>query len=121
MYQLEKCNLKTFGQAVREARESRGMTREQLAEGLDLSARYIMYIETRGQHPGLQKLYEIATLFNISVDQFFFPDSAINKTTHRRQLDSILDDMGDDDLAVVSATAKALQEIKTQRVQKTEM
>jgi len=112
MYQRKQCNLKAFGQAVREARESRGMTREHLAEGLDLSARYIMYIETRGQHPGLQRLYELATLFNISIDQFFFPDSSGSKTTLRRQIDSLLDDMDDSDLAVINATAKAIHESK---------
>jgi len=112
MYQLEKCNMKAFGQAVREAREGRGWTREYLAEGLDLAARYIMYIETRGQHMSLQRLYEISTLFNISVDQFFFPDAAANKTTRRRQLDAMLDGMDDADLAIVSATAKAVTDSK---------
>ena len=110
MYQREKCNLKAFGQAVREARESRGWSREYLAERLDLAPRYIMYIETRGQHPSLQRLYEMSTLFGISIDQFFFPDSTASKTTRRRQLDIMLDSMDDEALSIVSATAKALQE-----------
>ena len=104
--------MKAFGLAVRKARESRGLTREQLAEGLDLAERYIMYVETRGQHLSLQRLYEIATLFNISIDQFFFSDSTTSKTTRRRQLDAMLDSMSDSDLAIVSATAKALVEAR---------
>ena len=39
MYQREKCDMKAFGQAVREAREGRGWTREELAEKLDLAER----------------------------------------------------------------------------------
>ena len=112
MYQKAKCNMKAFGRAVREARESRGLTREKLAEMLDLTPRYLMYVETRGQHMSLQKLYEIATMFNISVDQYFFPDTSESKTTRRRQLDNILDNMDDYDLSIVSATAQAITEGK---------
>ena len=88
MYPKEKFDMTAFGQAVKEARENLGLSREKLAEKLDLAPRYIMYIETRGQHPSLQKLYEIATLFNISIDQFFFPNNTESKTTPRRQLDA---------------------------------
>ena len=115
MYPKEKFDMTAFGQAVKEARESLGLSREKLAEKLDLAPRYIMYIETRGQHPSLQKLYEIATLFNISIDQFFFPDNTESKTTHRRQLDAMLDSMDEKDLSVITATVKAMQESKTTR------
>jgi len=112
MYSKEKFDMSAFGQAVKEAREGKGWSREKLAEMLDLAPRYIMYIETRGQHPSLQKLYEIATLFNISIDQFFFPYTTGSKTTHRRQLDAMLDSMGEKDLSVITATVKAMQETK---------
>ena len=112
MYQSNKVDMRAFGQAVKEARENKGLSREKLAEMLDLSPRYVMYIETRGQHPSLQKLYEIATLFNISIDQFFFPDKTESKTTSRRQLDAMLDGMSDKDLSVIAATVKAMQEAK---------
>ncbi len=112
MYSKEKVDMRAFGKAVKEARESRGWSREQLAETLDLAARYIMYIETRGQHPSLQKLYEIATLFHISIDQFFYPDSSESKPTLRRQLDAMLDGMDDKELQVMAGTARAIQEAK---------
>ena len=112
MYKREKCDMKAFGQAVKEARENKGMPREKLAEMLDLSPRHVQYIETRGQHPSLQKLYEIATLFNISIDQFFFPDATESKNTNRRQLDAMLDSMDEKELTVVTATVKAMQKVK---------
>ena len=68
--------------------------------------------ETKGQHPSVQRLYEIVTLLNISVDNFFFSDTSENKTTQRRQLDAVLDGMSEKDLAVVFATAKAIQDNK---------
>jgi len=112
MYHMERLDLKTFGQAVQEARENKGLKRERLAEILDLSPRHTQYIETRGQHPSLQKFYEIVTFFNISVDNFFFPDNTESKTSQRRQLDAILDGMDEKELSVILATAKSLREIK---------
>jgi len=112
MYQKERLNMRAFGLAVMEAREGKGWSREQLAEMLDLSARHIMYVETRGQHPSVQRLYELAALFNISIDQYFFPDTAKGKTTQRRQLDAMLDTMGEKDLSVVTATVKAMNKTK---------
>jgi hypothetical protein len=53
------------------------------------------------------------TLLNISADQFLFPCNDETKTTKRRQLDAVLDDMDDKDLSVIFATAHAMQEIKT--------
>ena len=53
MYLKQKVDMTAFGQAVKEARESKGWSREKLAEMLDLAPRYIMYIEMRGQHMSL--------------------------------------------------------------------
>ena len=112
MYQKEKLDLRTFGRTVQEAREGKGLKREKLAEMLDLSPRHTQYIETRGQHPSLQKFYEIATLFDISIDNIFFPDTTKSKTTQRRQLDAMLDSMDEKDLSVITATAKAMKKVK---------
>ena len=106
---MEKLNLRAFGQAVQEAREEQGLKREKLAEMLDLSTRHTQYIETRGQHPSLQKFYEIVTLFNISVDSFFFPDTTKSKTTQRRQLDAMLDSI---DYKKYNSNKKSYYEIR---------
>jgi transcriptional regulator with XRE-family HTH domain len=112
MYKQHEPYLTTFGQAVKEARESRNLTREKLAEMLDLSARHVQYIETRGQRPSLEKFYKIVTLLNISVDRLFFPENNESKTTQRRRIDAILDGMDENDLSVVAATVTAMQKAK---------
>ena len=61
-----------------------------------ISPRYLDNIETKGQHPSLQIFYELVARYNISVDQFFFPDNEAEKSTQRRQLDKILDNMSED-------------------------
>ena len=112
MYQHKKVDLKDFGRAVKEAREQRGISRETLAEMLERSTRHIQYIETRGQHPSVQILYELAVFFNISIDQFFFPDNTESKDTSRRRLDAMLDGMDDKELHIVTGTAIAIQEAR---------
>ena len=113
MYNINgKLDLTAIGQAVKNARENQNLTREKVAEMLELAPRYLMSIENTGQHPSLQKFYEIVKLFDISVDQFFFPETSESKTSCRRQLDKILDSMDDNDLTVVMATAKAIQKYK---------
>lgn len=69
-------------------------------------------IKNKGQHPSFQVFYELATLFKISVDHFFFPDAIIVKSTRRRQLDDLLDGLDDNDLIIMEGTAKGISEAK---------
>ena len=89
----EKFDFKAFGQAIKAARKTKGISRNQLADTLNIAPRYIASIENSGQHPSLQILYELVTLLDVSVDQFFFPEREQEKSTRRRQLDTMLDTM----------------------------
>lgn len=112
MHKKDKYDFSALGQAIKTARESKGWTRERLAQEVDLAPRYIMSIENKGQHPSIQVFYELVTLLDISVDQVFFPHKDVEKTTRRRQLDSQLDKLDEADLIIVAATAKGIQEAK---------
>ena len=89
-------DFKALGQAIKEARTTAGMTREQLGSKLNLAPRYIVSIENEGQHPSLQVLYELVTLFNISVDQFIF-EKKPERSTLRRQVDGLIDSISERD------------------------
>ena len=65
----EKFDFKAFGQAIKAARKAKGISRNQLADKLNIAPRYIASIENSGQHPSLQILYELVTLLDVSVDQ----------------------------------------------------
>ena len=71
---------------------------------------YIASIENSGRHPSLQIFYELVTFLDMSVDQFFFPNEETNKSTGRRQLNSLLADMSSRDLMIMTATTKGIQE-----------
>lgn len=111
---VEKYNFKALGQAIKEARNAKGMSRNQLADIMNIAPRYIASIENSGQHPSLQIFYELVTILDVSVDQFFFPDKESNKSTQRRQLESLLDEMSDKDLIIMTATAKGIKEAKSE-------
>ena len=56
--------------------------------------------------------YDLVTRYHISVDQFFFLDNSAEKSTQRRQLDSMLDIMDNKDLTIMTATAKGILKAK---------
>lgn len=66
----EKQILKKFGERVRQLRNKKGLTQQQLAELADLEYKYIQRIE--GKNPpsiGLLKLLKIAKSLNVSLNQ----------------------------------------------------
>ena len=89
-----------FGQAIKAARTGRNESRKKVSDEMNISPRYLANIENKGQQPSLQIFYDI------SVDQFFFPDKTAEKSTQRRQLDTLLDSMSDKGIRIVTATAK---------------
>ena len=101
-----------FGKAIKEARTKRGESRKNVSDDMDISPRYLANIENKGQQPSLQIFYELVTRYDISVDQFFFPDRSADKTTQRRQLDTLLDGMSNKGLHIVTETAKAIVEVE---------
>jgi transcriptional regulator with XRE-family HTH domain len=108
----ELYDFRAFGLAIKEARTKRGMTRDEASALIPIDPRYLTNIENKGQHPSLQVLYKLVTLFNLSVDQFFYPGIEPGKSTQRRQLDSILDGLNDKDLIIVEATARGIKQSK---------
>ena len=76
-----------------------------------ISPRYLANIENKGQHPSLQIFFELMLRYNISVDQFLL-DTPTQKDTKRRQLDALLDDMSDNGIRIVTATAKEISEVE---------
>ena len=109
-----KYDFKAFGQAIKEARKAKGISRNQLADRLNIAPRYIASIENSGQHPSLQIFYDLVTLLDVSVDAFFFPIKVTDKSTQRRQLDSLLDEVSDQGLRIVTATAREVKEVETE-------
>ena len=94
-----------IGLAIKRAREASGMTQEQLAYIVDRAPRTIMYNENDGQHPSLNTFYQMVTMFDISVDQYFYPSK--NKGSEcRKRIDAMLNALDEKELKIVEATGK---------------
>ena len=111
----DKYDFRAFGLAIKKARMKKGLTREQVGTMIEIDPRYLTNIENKGQHPSLQIFYELVARYNISVDQFFFPNNEAEKSTQRRQLDTLLDNMSDAGLRIVAATAKEVVEVESEK------
>lgn len=109
-----KFDFMPIGQAIKNAREAKKITREQLAGLLGIEPRHIQAIENEGQHPSFQLFVRLITMFDISADQYIFPDKQAEKTTLRRQVDALLDTFGDKELTVIEGTANGLCKAKEQ-------
>jgi hypothetical protein len=75
-----------------------------------------MYFENRGQHPSLNTFYQIVTLLDISVDQFFYPDRQNGESDCRQHIDRLLNKMDEKELTVMEATAEGLQKARETEV-----
>ena len=101
-----------IGQAIKKARTSQGMTKEQLARIVDYDPRHLQAIENEGQYPSLELFIQLVTMFNISVDEYIFPQKEVKRSSVRRRLDAQLDILDDRELSVIEATVNGLCKAK---------
>ena len=111
----DKYDFRAFGLAIKSARKKQNLTREQVGAMIEIDPRYLTNIENKGQHPSLQVFYDLVSLLNISVDEFFLPASDLEKSTRRRQLEKRLDNLSDKDLVIMESVADGI--IKSKEVE----
>ena len=97
-------DFRPLGLAIREAREKAGLSRNDLGDKVFYGKRHIADIENIGKHPSFQLFHDLVTMFNISVDEYFYPAKNIEKSTTRRQIDSSLDLLSDNELKIIQGT-----------------
>ena len=119
MYQdTRRLDFHALGREIKRKREAKGWTQEYLAQLVDRTPRSIMYFENRGQHPSLNTFYQIVTLLDISVDQFFYPDRQNSESDCRQHIDRLLNTMDEKELTVMEATAEGLQKARETEVKR---
>ena len=101
-----KFDFHDIGMEIKRKREAKGMTQEQLAYVIDRDPRTVMYNENDGQHPSLNTFYQMITMFDISVDQFFYPDMSADAACKKR-IDILLNSLDEKDLRLVEALIRS--------------
>ena len=94
-------DFRPLGLAIREARERAGLSRNDLGDKVFYGERHIADIENTGSHPSFQLFHDLVTMFNISVDEYFYPEKKIAKSTTRRQIETSLDLLSDNELKII--------------------
>ena len=67
----DRYDFRAVGQSIKEARKRQGLTREQVGAAIEIDPRYLTNIENKGAHPSLQVLYDLVSLLDVSLDEYF--------------------------------------------------
>ena len=108
----DKYDFRALGFAIKEARKKRGLTREQVGAMIEIDPRYLTNIENKGQHQSLQVLYDLVSLLNVSVDEFFLPTDNMIKSSRRRQLEEKINQLTDTDLVIMESVIDGIMKYK---------
>ena len=106
----DKYDFRAFGLKIKEARVKQGLTREQVGGLIEIDPRYLTNIENKGQHPSIQVLYDLVSLLHVSVDEFFLPANDLVKSTRRLQVEKLMDNFIDKELALMEALTNGINE-----------
>jgi transcriptional regulator with XRE-family HTH domain len=104
----DRFNFRPIGAAIKKARMERKLSREALAEMCDISEGYVKAIENSGRNPGFQVFWKLVTMFNISVDEYFYRDRAPATDSRRRKVLGMIREIGNDDVYIVESLVKGL-------------
>lgn len=105
-----KLDFMPIGQDIKRGREAKGVTREQLSEITGYAPRHIQAIENEGQTPSVDLLFQLAEMFDVSLDRHIFGDRDTVKSSIRRRVDTLLDGLADKDLVIVEAVIKGIHQ-----------
>jgi transcriptional regulator with XRE-family HTH domain len=108
----DKYDFRALGLAIKESRMKQGLTREQVGGLIEINPRYLTNIENKGQHPSIQVLYDLVSLLNVSVDEFFLPANDLFKSTRRIQIEKLMDSLTDKELMLMESLAYGIKRYK---------
>ena len=95
-------------QLLKEARLSKGLTREQVGSMIQIAPRYLTNIENKGQQPSFHVVYDLVTLLNISLDGFILGEENSHKSSKRLQVEAQLDCLDEDELVTIGKVIQAI-------------
>jgi len=101
-----------LGNILKTARKNMNLTREQLAEKLKITPRYLMSIENENKKPSYGVLFHLIRELGISADTIFFPERGKSANIEMEQLTRLLRLCDERDLKIATATVKALLNTK---------
>ena len=108
---MELNNIDKLGSILKAARKTKDLTREQLAEIINIAPRYLMSIENENKKPSYDVLFRLVRELGISADTIFYPENQRSDTSID-QLVRLLYLCEERELKIATATVNALLENK---------
>ena len=111
---VAKIDFMPYGTAIKAERMKLKESRNKVGSEMFLSPRYIANIENKGQHPSLQVFLEMVSRYHISVDQILHGKAMEGKSTERMQFETLLDELTDAEIKILTATAQAILDARAE-------
>jgi transcriptional regulator with XRE-family HTH domain len=108
---MELNKIDKLGSILKTARNAKGLTREQLAEIINITPRYLMSIENENKKPSYDVLFRLVRELNISADTIFYPENQY-ANTKIEQLIRLLYLCNDRELNITTTVIQSLLENK---------
>lgn len=102
--QKSKNNL---GSIIKTARQNKDYTREQLAEKINISSRYLTSIENEHKKPSYDILYKLIRELGIPADSIFYPEMKLN-LSKKEQLIHVISQCDEHNIEVLFSTVATL-------------
>ena len=93
--------------AIKQARNSIGLSQEEFAERLDVSATHIKHLESGHRKPSVDILFSICKLTGMSVDRLLYEEKT-DESEYLVQLQSIVDVCSDAEKKLLSEIAQVI-------------
>lgn len=97
-----------LGYLIKRKREELKITREEFAEMVNLTPRYITQIENEGKIPSTRTLYCIIHVLSLSADEIFYPNEVTNGDIVENEIIHLLRQCDVFERKIVLALIKAL-------------
>jgi len=104
---MERDSMDKLGSILKAARKSNEFTREQFAEIINITPRYLMSIENENKKPSYDVLFRVVRKLGISADTIFYPEQE-KKISELEYINNLLCLCDEYQVSVVKATLHAL-------------
>lgn len=109
MYQYEKrLDCRALGKEIKRRRKAKGWTQEHLAQLVDLPPVPSCILRTRASTPASTPFTSSSPFWDISVDEFFYPDKHNGEDERRKHIDRMLNGMDEKELIIIESAAEGI-------------
>ena len=98
-----------IGSRIRQARKSRHLSQEQLAELVDVGTTHISHVETGNSIPSLKLFIEIVNALDISADDLLCDQLSHAGHIFSKEIAAELEDCNERELRIIADTIRALK------------